>query len=196
MRGRTAPAARRSGRRNIARRSRRAPRGDVRRPRADRHPAPDHRRGPRPQGREGGISGTARRHIGARRCRRHHRIHEREAQTWLMANSSLLRSSAAAVALAAALGVSPASWAGAQVEEQLASSVVTLMSRAISDQPVPMRYLERPDLKTWHAEMTRRLAEKMPDVRAREEFLATVHYEATRAGLDPQLVLGVIQHES
>ena len=26
--------------------------------------------------------------------------------------------------------------------------------------------------------------------------MATVHYEATRAGLDPQLVLGVIQHES
>ena len=33
-------------------------------------------------------------------------------------------------------------------------------------------------------------------MRAREDFLATVHYEATRAGLDPQLVLGVIQHES
>ena len=44
--------------------------------------------------------------------------------------------------------------------------------------------------------MSRRLAPKIADARAREEFLATVHYEATRAGLDPQLVLGVIQHES
>jgi len=36
----------------------------------------------------------------------------------------------------------------------------------------------------------------LPDVRARDDFVATVHYEAARAGLDPQLVLGVIQHES
>jgi soluble lytic murein transglycosylase-like protein len=36
----------------------------------------------------------------------------------------------------------------------------------------------------------------MPDLRAREDSLATVHYEAERAGLDPQLVLGVIQYES
>ena len=32
--------------------------------------------------------------------------------------------------------------------------------------------------------------------RERDDFLATVHYEAMRAGLDPQLVLGVIHHES
>ncbi len=30
----------------------------------------------------------------------------------------------------------------------------------------------------------------------REEFLRTVHYEASRAGLDPQMVLGLIQVES
>ena len=45
--------------------------------------------------------------------------------------------------------------------------------------------------------MSRRLAPKVARrARSRDEFLATVHYEATRAGLDPQLVLGVIQHES
>ena len=36
----------------------------------------------------------------------------------------------------------------------------------------------------------------MPDPVAREEFLKTVHYESIRAGLDPQLVLGVIDVES
>ncbi len=45
-------------------------------------------------------------------------------------------------------------------------------------------------------EMSRRLAQRFPDEAARNEFLSTVHYEATRAGLDPQLVLGVIHHES
>jgi soluble lytic murein transglycosylase-like protein len=90
----------------------------------------------------------------------------------------------------------PAAWGGAQVEEQLAPSVVTVMSKAISDQPVPLRYSDRPEIRAWLDEMSRRLAAKMPDVRGREDFLATVHYEATRAGLDPQLVLGVIQYES
>ena len=44
--------------------------------------------------------------------------------------------------------------------------------------------------------MSRKLALRMPNRLAREEFLVTVHYEAKRAGLDPQLVLGVIQVES
>jgi soluble lytic murein transglycosylase-like protein len=44
--------------------------------------------------------------------------------------------------------------------------------------------------------MSRRLASRVADERERREFLATVHYEATRAGLDPQVVLGVIHHES
>ena len=45
-------------------------------------------------------------------------------------------------------------------------------------------------------DMASRLAKKMPDWPTRRDFLITVQYEATRAGLDPQLVLGLIQHES
>jgi soluble lytic murein transglycosylase-like protein len=86
--------------------------------------------------------------------------------------------------------------AGAQVEEQLAPSVVTVLSQAISDRPVPADYANLPEHRAWLADMSRRLAPKMPDAGSREDFLATVHYEATRAGLDPQLVLSVIQHES
>jgi soluble lytic murein transglycosylase-like protein len=44
--------------------------------------------------------------------------------------------------------------------------------------------------------MSGRLAKRIPDRVAREELLVTVHYEAKRAGLDPQLVLGLIQVES
>ena len=36
----------------------------------------------------------------------------------------------------------------------------------------------------------------MPNEAERVDLLATVHYEATRAGLDPELVLAVIHHES
>jgi soluble lytic murein transglycosylase-like protein len=86
--------------------------------------------------------------------------------------------------------------AGAQVEERLAPSVVTVMSRAISDQPAPANYAAKPELRAWLDQMSQRLAPRIADSRTREDFLATVHYEATRAGLDPQLVLGVIQYES
>ncbi len=48
----------------------------------------------------------------------------------------------------------------------------------------------------WLADMSKRLEKHVPDANMREDLLTTVHYEAKRAGLDPQLVLGVIQVES
>jgi soluble lytic murein transglycosylase-like protein len=44
--------------------------------------------------------------------------------------------------------------------------------------------------------MEERLARRIPDRQQRLQLLRTVHYEATRAGLDPQLVLGVLEIES
>jgi soluble lytic murein transglycosylase-like protein len=44
--------------------------------------------------------------------------------------------------------------------------------------------------------MGKRLQRRMPDRKTRIEFLKTVHYEARRNGLDPQMVLGLIQVES
>ena len=105
------------------------------------------------------------------------------------------KAAALAGVLALGLGVTPA-FAGAQAEEQLAASVVTGLARAIGDNPVPRDYAERASVRPWLVDMSRQLAARFPDDVARTEFLATVHYEATRAGLDPQLVLGVIHHES
>ena len=109
----------------------------------------------------------------------------------------LRRSRALAVCLAwtVSLAALPV-FAGAQVEEQLARSVVAGLARSIADNPVPGDYAYRTNIVPWVAEMSRRLAAKFADERERREFLSTVHYEATRAGLDPQLVLGVIHHES
>ena len=99
--------------------------------------------------------------------------------------------------LALALACAPLSaHAGAQAEEALAPSVATVLSRAISDHPVPPDYANRNDVAPWIAEMSARLAARVPDAVERRDLLATVHYEAIRAGLDPQLVLGVIHHES
>jgi len=49
---------------------------------------------------------------------------------------------------------------------------------------------------SWLQAMSARLERRIPDRATREDFLVTVHYEAKRAGLDPQLVLGLIQVES
>jgi len=101
------------------------------------------------------------------------------------------------VAAAAIVALAPLqALAGAQVEEKLAQSVVSGLQRAIADNPVPADYVNKPDVRPWIDEMSRRLAPRFPDPLARNDFIATVYYEATRAGLDPQLVLGVIQHES
>ena len=89
----------------------------------------------------------------------------------------------------------PAS-AGAQVEEQLAPSVVMGLSKSISDRPVPNDYANRADVWPWVKEMSPRISHKVPDELERRDLLATVHYESIRAGLDPQLVLAVIYHES
>jgi soluble lytic murein transglycosylase-like protein len=90
----------------------------------------------------------------------------------------------------------PAS-AGNQVEEALASSVQNSLHRSVSDYPAPhLIFATDGEGLAWLADMSSRLASKMPDWPTRRNFLISVQYEATRAGLDPQLVLGLIQHES
>ena len=86
---------------------------------------------------------------------------------------------------------------GGQKYEPLSASVQALLNRAIADQAVPfLAFDDENEARAWLAAMSSRLAKRMPDRVAREEFLVTVHYEAKRAGLDPQLVLGLIQVES
>ncbi len=87
--------------------------------------------------------------------------------------------------------------AGAQKMEPLAASVQAALSRSIADQPPPTSSFTSPvDAVDWLTDMSQRLAKRVPDRETRLEFLRAVHYEATRAGLDPQLVLGLIQVES
>ena len=104
-----------------------------------------------------------------------------------------------ATVTAAAAGLLPAgrALAGAQLYEPLQATVRASLSRAISDQAVSFHAFDTDgEAKLWLADMGRRLERRMPDVQLRDEFLMTLHYEATRAGLDAQLVLGLIQVES
>ena len=93
--------------------------------------------------------------------------------------------------------VAPLAFAGNQKYEPLSTSVQTALHQAISDQATPfLAFGSVAEARAWLDAMSKKLERRMPDRRAREEFLVTVHYEARRAGLDPQLVLGLIQVES
>ena len=88
-------------------------------------------------------------------------------------------------------------WAGAQVEEQLSASVQSALTKAVSDHAASRpAAVHEGEARVWLAIMSSRLASRIPDARQRQDFLQSVFYEATRAGLDPQLVLGLIQVES
>ena len=101
------------------------------------------------------------------------------------------------LALILALLIPLAASAGAQKYEPLSTSVQAALSRAIADQPPPgSSFPGALDAVDWLTEMSRRLETRIPNRESRLEFLRAVHYEATRAGLDAQLVLGLIQVES
>lgn len=87
--------------------------------------------------------------------------------------------------------------AGGQREEPLSNSVKALMQKSISDLAAPQLLFDNPaEGEAWLQLMSVRLQKRMPDEKYRKDFLKSVHYEATRAGLDPQIVLGLIQVES
>ena len=90
----------------------------------------------------------------------------------------------------------PSAQAGNQKEERLAASVRTALHHAVSDAPPTIAIEDAAERGRWLAEMSLRLEKRVPDPSARKELLTTIHYEATRAGLDPQLVLGLIHIES
>ncbi|KAF3998641.1 lytic transglycosylase domain-containing protein [Glaciimonas immobilis] len=95
---------------------------------------------------------------------------------------------------------SGAAYAGNQKEEALADSVRLALSRSINDAAPPKVQFadinQRIQYLYWFVEMSGRLKKKFPDEQTRTEFLETTWYESKRAGLDPAMVLGLIQVES
>ena len=87
--------------------------------------------------------------------------------------------------------------AGAQIHEPLSASVQAALHKAVSDTRPPTTSFSNPlDAVEWLAEMSPRLERRIPNREYRLDLLRSIHYEATRAGLDPQLVLGLMQVES
>ena len=87
-----------------------------------------------------------------------------------------------------------------QVEEPLADSVRGALRMAIESAGPPNHELlpqaSRERFERWSRDIGPRLARQKSHPLERDEFLRTVWYYATRQGLDPTMVMGVIQVES
>lgn len=95
------------------------------------------------------------------------------------------------------VGFAAFSFAGAQQPVQLDPAVRASLQKALSDSAsLRLAFSDETEAQHWIASMSERLAKRIPDEQVRVQFLKTLHYEATRAGLDPQLVLGLTQVES
>ncbi len=105
---------------------------------------------------------------------------------------------AACSILGVALVVPHPAWAGAQQYEELSAAVRSAMTAAATDPAVgePI-WASRRHRIDWLSQMGARLPRRhFPRHEDRRDFLTLVRYEAQRAGLEPELVLGLIHVES
>lgn len=106
----------------------------------------------------------------------------------------------AALASLAAWAVPGTASAGAQVEEPLADAVRSALSAAIGNSAPPKPRFDDADARIaylrWLGAMSEKLKKRKTETLTRIEFLETVWYESKRAGLEPSLVLGLVQVES
>jgi soluble lytic murein transglycosylase-like protein len=105
-----------------------------------------------------------------------------------------------ALIAAAAFALPRLSRAGAQIEEPLADAVRSALAAAIAADAPPRPSFaaieQRLAYLRWLGASSDKLKKRKSESRTRIEFLETLWYEATRAGLEPALVLGLIQVES
>ncbi len=87
--------------------------------------------------------------------------------------------------------------AGAQREETLADDVASIMRQSVEHASPPYLVFDRAtDAQRWLNEMSARLTRFIDNELYRRRLLTMIQYEATRADLNPQMVLGLIEVES
>lgn len=87
--------------------------------------------------------------------------------------------------------------AGAQREETLADDVASIMRQSVEHASPPYLVFDRAtDAQRWLNEMSARLTRFIDNELYRRRLLTMIQYEATRADLSPQMVLGLIEVES
>lgn len=91
----------------------------------------------------------------------------------------------------------PVSFAGAQREETLSDDVASVMRHAVDNvNPPRLVFDSREKAQRWLSAMSARLVRYVPEPYGRKRLLTNIQYEAMRAGLDVQVILGLIEVES
>jgi soluble lytic murein transglycosylase-like protein len=115
----------------------------------------------------------------------------------MLSRRSLIVGGGAGIALA---GLPRLATAGSQIEEPLADAVRGALTRAVANGAPPRPEFASTEARLahlrWLTAGSERLARRKPDFDTRREFLDTLWYESKRAGLEPNLVLGLVQVES
>ncbi len=93
--------------------------------------------------------------------------------------------------------LSSAAFGGGQQYTKLKNETQSLMSKSIVDNPPLISSFDSEvDEKLWIFQKEKNLRKRFPIMSDRVDLLKSVHYEAVRAGLDPELILGLIEVES
>ena len=79
------------------------------------------------------------------------------------------------------------------VRQDLDTQLRTVLLEAVANAD---SFNDRFSAEVWLTDMSQRLAERVPDLDERLHILRTVHQEATRSEVAPELVLAVIEVES
>lgn len=88
-------------------------------------------------------------------------------------------------------------YAGNQQYEDLKAETRQLMSQSVADQLPKNSSFSSPEVeKQWLIKNSPKISKFIADENDRQLILRAVHYESIRAGLDPALILGLIQVES
>jgi len=86
------------------------------------------------------------------------------------------------------------------MEEPLIDAVRSALASAVNNQAPPVPEFTEPQAQArylqWLARNSERIKRQKTEWQVRQEFLQTLWYESSRAGLEPALVLGLVQVES
>lgn len=88
-------------------------------------------------------------------------------------------------------------FANNQEKKEIAPDVLATMRLDIMNSIKPrLVFTSQEKANAWLSDMSNRLKKFISDDSLRRDYLTIIHYEASRAGLDPQLILSIIEVES
>jgi len=92
--------------------------------------------------------------------------------------------------------------AGGQKEEELSYAVKQALSKLIEGSTninttyLFPNFIDRNNYIIWKNKVSNKLSRKIPNEILRSDLIDSIYYEAKRSGLEPEMVLGLIQVES